>query len=236
MTVGASSDPPEVDEAIPQDEHGQLGPARAQRASDDPVEDLVVADGTDPSDDRRAVLARRLAKTLSVATRILRWPSLVLIVIPVLPLVVIAWFATTATRWTDILVLWVLAAVGLGIEVVFIWRRRRFLDAAKDPAGMARELRLLLSPNVVTDEVMALLKQVAARGGLLIFRRLWAVWKLANLPEHLLDQLDDYPRAKLYLPPSIGISGIVSLCQVWLTILAWPVLLVVITFRLTGVF
>lgn len=193
------------------------------------------ADAAPTRTDPRMVLASSLAKTLSVAMKVLRWPTALLMIVPVVPIAVLIIMLTRLNRLSDIIVLGVVVLAALVINVMFLRRRFLFRRALAEPSELAQEFRALLTPTVVTDEVFGVLRNIAAKGGLLVLRRLRAAWSLVRLPDHLISQLDRYPKAKLFVPPSLNISGFISLAQIWLAVLSWPVMLAVIVLWLSGV-
>lgn len=184
--------------------------------------------------DRRATAARHTAKALAVAIAVLRWPSALVMVVPVLPLLAVTIVLSGLRRPTPMIVLGVLLLVGLGIQIAFVLRRRAYLRAAREPVELGAELRRLLALSAVTDEVLDLMRTVATRGGILLLRRLRATWSLIRLPDHLIGQLEHYPRARLFIPPALGVSAVLVMAQIYLAVLSWPVLVLVLALRAGG--
>lgn len=217
-------------------------PATDQSPTTDefPVTDQSPATNESPAtsaaeSDRRAALAQSTATALGVALRLLRLPTLLLALAPVIPIIGLVVVLLSLTDLAALVIVGALLVVAVVIEVLFVLRRRGYLRAAREREALAAEFRTLMSIAVVTDEVLDLMRKVAARGGVLLLRRLRAAWSLVRLPDHLVDKLEDYPRARLFIPPAVMVSGTIVLAQVYLAVLSGPVLVVVLILRLTGV-
>ena len=180
-------------------------------------------------------IAEGTAKALGAALAALRWPSLAMALVPVVPILGLGVVLFTLSNVPARVAVGVPLAVAAAVEVLFVVRRRAYLRAAREQDALAREFRALLSIAAVSAEVLSLMRTVAARGGALLLRRLRAAWSLIRLPDHLAGRVEDYPRARLFIPPAVAFSGTLVLAQVYLTVLSWPVLVLVVVLRLTGV-
>lgn len=140
-----------------------------------------------------------IAETLVQGIGFLRWPSLALLVVPVVPLLAGLWVLTRIGGLGFWVLLVVLLAAG-AVVVLFALRRRRYLEAVSDEAELARQLRSLLEPSLVTDEAVDLVGQVVDLGGWRLLRRLKAVWSLLNFTDHVIGTTERYDRARWFCP------------------------------------
>lgn len=176
-------------------------------------------------DAQRKKGTRVLAITLAQAVGIVRWPLLALLVAPVPPILVLAATAP-AVGGSDTWVFGGLALIGALVVVAFGVRRRRYIDAVKDREVLADQLYTITEPGLVPLEAVEQMRRVAEVAGLFLIRRLRAVWVLLRFPDHLMDQVKEFDRARWFLPPTIGVSWLILMAQVWLTILSWPLTIV----------
>ncbi|MGC0273180.1 hypothetical protein ACO0LV_09315 [Pseudactinotalea sp. Z1739] len=192
------------------------------------------ASPSQPSEREARTAATHAARALALAVRVLRWPSLLLALIPVVPLAGLVWVMAGLRRPVGLIVVGVLIAIGLTIEVAFVLRRRAYLRAAAQPEQLADEFRALLRPGLLSKDLLEKVRDIAARGGLLLLRRLRSLWVLVRLPDQVIGILDDYPRARLFIPPTLGTSGLRVLAQAYLSALSWLALILVLALRAAG--
>lgn len=233
----AGGDPP-----VPDTEPGGEPPAPGRDGIPAPEPDLAPARETDLApegtldrdpDLGRTEATRIVAVTLVHWVRLARWPSLLLALAPVLPLLV-GWGVAVSygVGWVALAILLPVLA-GAASTVLFAIRRGRYLRAVTDGDELAAQLRALLEPQLVTDEAIDLVQRVTARGGLFLLRRLKAVWKLLTFPDHLVSTLERYDRARWFVPPALGTSAMLLTAQWWTTVLSWPLCVILVLLRLT---
>jgi len=168
-------------------------------------------------DGQTSEVARRAAPVLVLAVRLLRWPSLLVMVAswPFLAgLAIVAMLADD--MWLRVLS-GVLALVGIGLTAAFAWRRSRMLQAVQDEQGLATELGIAASLSDDVGEARLALGQLAgAHGGLRLFSRLKGLWRSAGIAPGVLETMGDLPRAKWFLPPRIGTTVMLFFGSLWL--------------------
>jgi hypothetical protein len=180
------------------------------QATNAAVTDLAGRVDTQTSD-----VAQRAATVLAFAVRVLRWPSLFLLVAP-LPLhlitLVLALRADGVVRSVGLLAFAALAAVSVSFGV----RRFRILRAVRDPQALGTELGIAVSLSDRVDEARGALAGIVSGGGWRIFDRLRALWRGVGMTGRWIDQVGDLPRARYFLPPKIGTTVTLVLASLWL--------------------
>jgi len=167
------------------------------------------------ADDTTGEASERLARVIVPAVRLLRWPTGVVMVLP-LPFIAIVLVAgLRGEGWGRVLVLIVGVVMAL-VSAAFWGRRRRILQAVEEPALLADELRQLANLTGRVDQTNDTLRDLAGGGGWRIFSRLRAAWRGATLPARWLDQIGDLPRARYFAPPKIGTTISVTVAALWL--------------------
>jgi len=166
-------------------------------------------------DDRTGAVAGRAARVIELAVRVLRVPTLALLVVPV-PFV-LAFIALVAgwdgaARVVGLVVGLAMAAVSLA----FAARRHRILRAVDEPAALATELGIMVNMSGKVVETRGALEQIAGGGGWRVFSRLGGVWKGAGMTGRWIEGIGDLPRAKYFAPPKIGTTVTVTLAALWL--------------------
>lgn len=177
--------------------------------------------------------ARRAAMVLVPAVRLLRIPTLVLLVVP-LPFVLGTIALSTAAEGID---RWVLLAVGLLMALVsfaFGARRHRILRAVDDPEGLATELGIAVSLSDRVDETRGVLTAISGGGGARTISRLRGLWSGVTMTGRWIDGIGDLPRARYFLPPKIGTTVTVTIAALWLVPISVVALLVSIIGVLAG--
>jgi hypothetical protein len=177
--------------------------------------------------------AAQVSGPLTVALRILRIPAVLYGLVPVVPLIGIAWIAVGAEGWTR-LVLLALAIAGAVFSVRLLHRVRQYWRAADDRAELAEQFTGLFDLMDVSLEILARFADLAERGGLRLMRRLRALWKVITIPDHVNDHIESFDRARWFVPPAIGETVGLLTVNLWLSIGSWAALLILLPLRATG--
>jgi hypothetical protein len=166
-------------------------------------------------DDQTGEVSARLAQVITVAVRVLRLPTAVLLAVPI-PFIaatlVLAAMAEGALRPVGLVVGLLMAAV----SAAFWGRRRRILAAVSDPKQLATELAIMVTLTDKVDETRGALAQIGGGGGARVFSRLQGVWNGATMPGRWIEQVGDLPRARYFAPPKIGTTVTVTIAALWL--------------------
>lgn len=167
------------------------------------------------ADGRTAEVAGRAAKTISVAVRLLRVPTLVVGSVP-LPFIA-ATFVLGLLADGAVGVVIVVAAVAMGAVSALFWaRRHRVLRAVEDPARLATELGIMVSLSGKVEESRGVLAEIAGGKGWRVLARLRGVWKGAQMTGRWIEGVDDLERARYFAPPRIGTSITLTILALWL--------------------
>ncbi len=173
--------------------------------------------------------AARAVQVLAPTIRLLRLPSLALVVVP-LPLELatlllsLTWDGTA--RWVGLVV----ALLMLGVTGFFALRRKRILDAVNQPAALATELAVAINLTDRVEETRGVLTQLGGGGGWRVFSRLQGAWRGASMPARWIEGVSDLPRARYFVPPRLGTTITGTFAALWMV----PVSLVVLLFALVG--
>lgn len=160
-------------------------------------------------------VAERAAQVLTVAVRLLRWPTLAVLVVPlpfIAGLLAIGVFDSAAVRWIAL----VLGLVGAAVSLTFALRRHRIWRAVDDPAGLGTELGIAVSLSGQVDQTRGALREITSFDGVRIFSRLSALWRVSGTGAHWIDQVGDLPRARYFFPPKVGSTVMIFLAALWL--------------------
>jgi len=180
-------------------------------------------------DDNTGEVAARAARVIEVAVRVLRIPTLVLLVVPV-PFV-LATLALAASWEGAARVLGLVVGVAMAlVSLAFGARRHRVLRAVDEPTALATELGIMVSLSGKVVETRGALEQIAGGGGWRVFSRLGGLWKGAGMTGRWIEGIGDLPRAKYFAPPKIGTTVFVTVAALWLV----PISIVVTLFAAIG--
>lgn len=180
-------------------------------------------------DGQTGEVAHRAAGVITVAVRVLRIPTAVVLWVPVpfiLATLLLAVFADGPFRVIGLVIGLAMAAV----SAAFWGRRRRIIAAVDDPERLATELGILVSLSDKVGETRGALSQIAGGGGWRVFSRLKGLWQGAGMTGRWIDQVGDLPRARYFAPPKIGTTVTVAIAALWLV----PVSVIVALFALIG--
>lgn len=162
-----------------------------------------------------AEVAQRAASVLAFAVRVLRWPTLLLLLAP-LPFhavtLVLALRADGVMRALGLTAFAVLAAV----SVTFAVRRFRILRAAGDPQALGTELGIAVSLSERVDDTRSVLTGILSGSGWRIFARLRSLWRGIGMTARWIDDVGDLPRARYFVPPKIGTTVTLVIASLWL--------------------
>ncbi|MFL6090219.1 MAG: hypothetical protein ACJ71Z_08775 [Aeromicrobium sp.] len=175
----------------------------------------AVADLTSRVDTQTSDVAQRAAGVLAFAVRILRWPSLLLLLAP-LPFELLT--AVLALKAHGAAELIGLAAAGLtaAVSLAFGVRRSRILRAVADPRALGTELGIAVSLSDRVDDTRGVLADLVGGGGWRILERLRGLWGGVSLTGRWIDQVGDLPRARYFVPPKIGTTVTLAIASAWL--------------------
>jgi hypothetical protein len=160
-------------------------------------------------------VARNAARVLALAVRLLRWPTLGLLWVPIpMELGTLA-LAVHAHGWARVAGLTVVTLMAL-VSVAFGVRRHRILRAVAEPEALGTELGIAVSLSDRVDEARGVLGEVAGGGGWRMLARLRGLWRGVSLTGRWIETVADLPRARYFVPPKIGTTITVTLAAAWL--------------------
>ncbi len=178
-------------------------------------------------DGQTAEASTRAAQVITLAVRLLRWPTLALLVLPlpfIAGLLMIAIVEGSGVRWVA---LGVAVVLGL-VSFVFGFRRWRILQAVTEPDRLATELGIAVSMSgKVEDARGALLQITGGDGGTRVFSRLRGVWNTVGLSGKWIDSVGDLPRARYFFPPRIGTTVTMAFAAAWVVPISFIAFLLV---------
>lgn len=173
-------------------------------------------------DGQTADAAGRASQVLTMAVRLLRWPSLALLVVP-LPFIaavaLIGLLEDGGVRWVAL----VLALIMAAVSATFGVRRWRILQAVEDPDKLATELGIAVSMSGKVDDARGALLQITSGSGSgpRVFNRLRGVWNTVGLSGRWIDSVGDLPRARYFFPPRVGTTVAFTIAAAWLVPIAF---------------
>lgn len=180
-------------------------------------------------DGQTGEVAQRATSVIVLAVRVLRIPTLLVLIAPI-PFIaatlLLAVNAEGAGR-TIGLVVGLLMAV---VSFAFGARRQRILRAVEEPAALATELGIAVSLSGKVDETRTALTQIAGGGGWRVLSRLRGVWSGVGMTGRWIEGVGDLPRARYFVPPKIGTTVTIAIASLWLV----PVSIVVALFAVIG--
>lgn len=179
--------------------------------------------------------ATRVVQVLAPTVRLLRLPSLAIVVVP-LPLelatllLALTWEGTG--RWVGVVV----ALLMLAVTGFFALRRKRILDAVGQPAALATELAVAINLSDRVEETRGVLTQLGGGGGWRVFSRLQGAWRGASMPARWIDGVGDLPRARYFVPPRLGTTITGAVAALWMVPVSAVVLLLALVATVAGTF
>lgn len=180
-------------------------------------------------DDQTGEVAHRVANVITVAVRVLRLPTAILLCVP-LPFIV-ATLALGLVADGGVRVVVLVAGVAMAAVSGAFWARRRgILRAVEEPDQLATELGIAISLSDKVDETRGALERIGGGGGWRLFDRLKGAWGGMTMTGRWIDGVGDLPRARYFVPPRIGTSVTITIAALWLV----PISVVVALFALIG--
>lgn len=161
--------------------------------------------------------ARRAARVIVPTVRLLRWPSLIVMVAawPFLAGLAVVALAADDT-WLKVLA-GALALVGIAVSAAFALRRQHLLNAVEDEQQLATELGIAVALSDDVGEARLALGQLAGTGGgLRVLSRLKGAWRTMGVGPGVLASVDDLRHARWFLPPRIGTTVTLLFGALWL--------------------
>jgi hypothetical protein len=174
----------------------------------------AVHDATSRVDGQTADAARRAVTVIVPTVRLLRVPSLLLVLAPLpflLATVALGLAAGGAVGTT-------LAVVGLVVALApaaFAVRRARLLEAVEEPEQLATELGIAVAMTDRVEEARGALTSIAGGGGLRFMSRLKGVWSGIGMTGRWIEGVDDLRRARWFVPPKIGTTVSLTVATLW---------------------
>ncbi|MGI9084392.1 MAG: hypothetical protein ACR2FE_03780 [Aeromicrobium sp.] len=180
-------------------------------------------------DGQTGEVAQRATGVIVLAVRVLRIPTLLLLIAPVPFIVATLLLALNAEGGGRVvgLVLGLLMAL---VSLAFGVRRQRILRAVEEPTALATELGIAVSLSGKVDETRTALTQIAGGGGWRVLSRLRGVWGGVSMTGRWIDGVGDLPRARYFVPPKIGTTVTIAIASLWLV----PISAVVALFAVIG--
>lgn len=160
-------------------------------------------------------VASEAAQKLALAVRLLRWPSLALVILPLPPLLATVLIAVLESGALSVIA-GVVAALEFVVWGLFAWRRQRILLAVSDQDALATELGIAVAMSGRVDEARGVLTRLTTTSGTRLFDRLKALWSGVRMGPNWITQIGDLPRAKWFFPPSIGYTVTSLTLVLWL--------------------
>ncbi|HUP98999.1 MAG TPA: hypothetical protein VM093_00920 [Aeromicrobium sp.] len=176
---------------------------------------VAVGDLAGRVDTQTTDVAQRAASVLAFAVRLLRWPSLILLLAPLpfqLVTLVLALRADGVVRAVGLVACVLLASVSTAFGI----RRSRILRAASDAPALGTELGIAVSMSERVDETRDVLTGILSGNGWRIFARLRSLWRGIGMTTRWIDQVGDLPRARYFVPPRIGTTVTLVIASLWL--------------------
>jgi len=194
--------------------------ARANRG----VEDMAAR-----VDGQTSEVAQRATSVIVLAVRVLRIPTLLVLIAPI-PFIaatlLLALNAAGVGRAIGLVVGLLMAAVSFAFGA----RRQRILRAVEEPTALATELGIAVSLSGKVDETRTALTQIAGGGGWRVLSRLRGVWSGVGMTGRWIEGVGDLPRARYFVPPKIGTTVTIAIASLWLV----PVSIVVAFLAVIG--
>ncbi len=166
-------------------------------------------------DGQTSQAAEHAARVLVPTVRLLRYPTLALLVVPV-PFVLATLGLGLATDGAPRIVLIVVGLLMGLVSFAFGVRRHRVLKAVEEPEALATELGIAVALSDRAEETRGVLTAIGGGGGARVFSRLKGLWSGVTMTGRWIDGIGDLERARYFFPPKIGTTVTVTLAALWL--------------------
>jgi hypothetical protein len=188
-----------------------------------------VEDMTARVDGQTSEVAQRATSVIVLAVRVLRIPTLLVLIAPIPFIAATLLLAVNADGLGRAIGL-VAGLLMAAISFAFGARRQRILRAVDEPTALATELGIAVSLSGKVDETRAALTQIAGGGGWRVLSRLRGVWSGVGMTGRWIEGVGDLPRARYFVPPKIGTTVTIAIASLWLV----PVSIVVAFLAVIG--
>jgi hypothetical protein len=173
--------------------------------------------------------AQRATAVIVLAVKVLRIPTLLVLVAPI-PFIAATLVLALSAEGDGRVVGLVVGLLMAAVSVMFGLRRQRILRAVEEPTALATELGIAVSLSGKVDETRTALTQIAGGGGWRVLSRLRGVWSSVGMTGRWIEGVGDLPRARYFVPPKIGTTVTLAIASLWLV----PVSVVVALFAVIG--
>ena len=186
-------------------------------------------------DGQTGEVAQRATSVIVLAVKVLRIPTLLLLLAP-LPFVAVTLLLALNAEGTGRLVGLVVGLLMAAVSLGFGLRRQRILRAIEEPTALATELGIAVSLSGKVDETRNALTQIAGGGGWRVLSRLRGVWSGVGMTGRWIEGVGDLPRARYFVPPKIGTTVTIAVAALWLVPISVVVALLAAVGSLASVF
>ena len=180
-------------------------------------------------DGQTGEVAQRATSVIVLAVRVLRIPTLLVLIAPI-PFVAATLLLAVNADGLGRAIGLVVGLLMAAISFAFGARRQRILRAVEEPTALATELGIAVSLSGKVDETRTALTQIAGGGGWRVLSRLRGVWSGVGMTGRWIEGVGDLPRARYFVPPKIGTTVTVAIASLWLV----PVSIVVAFLAVIG--
>ena len=180
-------------------------------------------------DGQTGEVAQRATSVIVLAVRVLRIPTLLVLIAPIPFIAATLLLALNADGLGRVIGL-VVGLLMAAVSFAFGARRQRILRAVEEPTALATELGIAVSLSGKVDETRTALTQIAGGGGWRVLSRLRGVWSGVGMTGRWIEGVGDLPRARYFVPPKIGTTVTIAIASLWLV----PVSIVVAFLAVIG--
>jgi hypothetical protein len=180
-------------------------------------------------DGQTGAVAQRATSVIVLAVRVLRIPTLLVLIAPI-PFIAATLLLAVNAEGVGRTVGLVVGLFMAAVSFAFGARRRRILRAVEEPTALATELGIAVSLSGRVDETRAALTQIAGGGGWRVLSRLRGVWSGVGMTGRWIEGVGDLPRARYFVPPKIGTTVTIAIASLWLV----PISIIVVLFAVIG--
>jgi hypothetical protein len=174
-------------------------------------------------------VAQRATSVIVLAVRVLRIPTLLVLIAP-LPFIAATLLLAVNAEGPGRTIGLVVGLLMAAVSFAFGARRQRILRAVEEPTALATELGIAVSLSGKVDETRTALTQIAGGGGWRVLSRLRGVWSGVGMTGRWIESVGDLPRARYFVPPKIGTTVTIAIVSLWLV----PISIVVVLFAVIG--